>query len=425
MRSGWRTWGTAFIALTVLGGAGSGPLLGSDPPPAAKVEPLPRRVEPNPHQAVRMLAALQERIADGSSEALATMGDLSREIGKRLAAFDASVWDDARYREVLLKYVLSGGEPGLVKELIARKKFKEEERRLARGVVAYVYGDRPQAASALAGIDPRGLSPSLGGHVALLTAVLLADENPRRALELCNESRLLSPGTLVEEAALRLTIELAITTGDLATFKAAVMRHMRRFPNSLYSRVIDLRIARVLAAHRYNAAGDARLLSVLSNPHLPIERRQFLFSELADAGLRAANKEMAGIGARYLRAVVTSSSPAMAKSKAIEAAVAVLTRKSSQADKLIDETVAAKPEKDVLALLGELETLSAIINAPPQKIDLNAESVREVQDPSPPMPSDQVGSIRDTTIAARIEETIVKAEAKFSTVEKLLSEAGS
>ena len=50
---------------------------------------------------------------------------------------------------------------------------------------------------------------------------MLAADEPQEALALLDEARLLSPGTLVEEAALRRSIALAAALGDAKRFALA------------------------------------------------------------------------------------------------------------------------------------------------------------------------------------------------------------
>ncbi|TIV45467.1 MAG: chemotaxis protein MotC, partial [Mesorhizobium sp.] len=89
---------------------------------------------------------------------------------------------------------------------------------IAKGVVAYLNGRPANAIEMLKPIDPMSVPPDIGAFLALVKGSLLAADDPAQALALLDEARLLSPGTLVEEAALRRSVGIAAAQGDAARF---------------------------------------------------------------------------------------------------------------------------------------------------------------------------------------------------------------
>jgi chemotaxis protein MotC len=355
----------APMLVGLLAGAGPPPSHAPEPPPTVKAEPLPQRGTPNPIQTVRVFAALQERIVNGSSEALQSQAGLAREIGGRLLKFDAEVWKDARNREAAIRFTLMGGDPSVIEELEGKKVFEQAEAALVRGAIAFAYGDRKVAEAQLGSINPRAVSPGLGGYVALIMAALVGGNDPLKALGFCDEARLLSPGTAVEEAALRLSIELAIVASQPSRFDAAVTHHLRRFPNSLYAQTIDPRIARVLSARKMKPSLEARPLAAIVDEGLPAERRRHLLEEIIKAALRGGAAPTAAFAARHLRPL-TSERPQLASlCLAAEAALAIFEGKRAEARALVAEAEREGPAKELSALFGELRALIAMIEAPP------------------------------------------------------------
>ncbi|TGQ47026.1 chemotaxis protein MotC, partial [Mesorhizobium sp. M1C.F.Ca.ET.210.01.1.1] len=92
---------------------------------------------------------------------------------------------------------------------------------IAKGVIGYLNGRPGEAIEALRPIDPMTQPSDLGAFLALVKGSLLATDQPTAALMLLDEAKLLSPGTLVEEAALRRSVGIAVTQGDAARFALA------------------------------------------------------------------------------------------------------------------------------------------------------------------------------------------------------------
>lgn len=414
MRRGRRA-SAASMATLAAALAGAGPPPAKAPPePAVKAEPLPERAVPNPIQTVRVFSALQERIVNGSIEALRSQAGLAREIGSHLLKFDAAAWKDTRNREAAIKFALMGGDPRVIEELEAKKTFEGVEATLANGALAFAYGDRKQAEADFRSIDPRSLTPGVGAYVALITAVLVGPSDPLKALALCDEARLLSPSTAVEEAALRLTIELAILANAASRFDAAVVRHLRRFPNSLYAQTIDTRVARVLAARNPKLNANSSPLIAIASDDIPAERRLGLLTELTKAALRGGSAEMAAIAAGQLRTLATDDAALVDLCRAAETAFALLSGRRTEARVLLAEPVSDAASTEVKALIGELRALLAMIEEPPKAAP---------QSPVQASVGRQAEPSQDRF--ARFAELAKQVETVLGDADKLLRKAGS
>lgn len=203
-----------------------------------------------PYQMVRSLQLVQDRIADGDHAALPMQRKLLEMVDTRLRASTGEEFDDRRNVQALMIYAMSGGNPSTVLESLSRLDLEEDDRTAGIGVLAYLKGDVAQAREAMAGIDPEARPPELAAFLALVKGSVLASESPAQSIALLDKARLLAPGTLVEEAALRRTVALAVTQGDAPKFVSTSEQYARRFLRSPYATqfaeafvagVIDLR----------------------------------------------------------------------------------------------------------------------------------------------------------------------------------------
>jgi chemotaxis protein MotC len=188
-----------------------------------------------PYQLVRTLQSLQNEAAAGNRAAHAAQGKLLRDLEQAMTAQPAEVWDDPRNTRAAVQYVLSGGQPGVLADLVRRGEPAGLPKGLAEGALAYVMGDSGQARSLLGSLDPASLHESLAGHLALVQATLILRNDQKRALQLLDQARLLAPGSLVEEGALRRAVFIAAEINDLDRLEKATAQYMRRFDRSVYA----------------------------------------------------------------------------------------------------------------------------------------------------------------------------------------------
>lgn len=204
-----------------------------------------------PFQLVRTLQAMQDDMAGGSAAALAGQRALLQRMEEEFADADPLVWQDRRNSRALVAYTLGGGRPVTLRRLLASATPPDGDEALMRGALAFVEGDEATARRYLTDIDPRSLPASLGGQLALAQAALLVGQNPQGALLLLDTARLLAPGTLVEEAALRRQIFVASELDDLARFETLSGQYLRRFRRSVYAGNFRRRFAAALSRMKF------------------------------------------------------------------------------------------------------------------------------------------------------------------------------
>ncbi|TWA98791.1 chemotaxis protein [Bradyrhizobium stylosanthis] len=225
--------------------------------PLALAEPGPAPRSSEPYELVRALQAVQDGIANGDTAAHGSHIALIRQVGEKFLAADASVWSNPQNGQAVVIYLLSGGAPQLVRKL-PRDKMSVDSR-LFDGALAYVEGRQDDARDLLKDVKPRTLPSGLGGQVALVQGALFARTEASLAIERLDDARLLLPGTLVEEAALRREILLVGQAEDFDKFEFLTQAYVRHYRNSIY-------------------AGDfwQRFSSGLTQSNLALDERRFV-----------------------------------------------------------------------------------------------------------------------------------------------------
>ncbi|MBR0904998.1 chemotaxis protein [Bradyrhizobium liaoningense] len=186
-----------------------------------------------PYELVRSLQAVQDGIANGDTAAHGNHLALIRQVGEKFLAADAGVWSNPQNGQAVVIYLLSGGAPQLVRKL-PRDRMNIDER-LFNGALAYVEGRQEEARELLKDVKPRAIPSGLGGQVALVQGALFARSEASFAIERLDDARLLLPGTLVEEAALRREILLVGQAEDFDKFEFLTLAYIRHYRNSIYA----------------------------------------------------------------------------------------------------------------------------------------------------------------------------------------------
>ena len=186
-----------------------------------------------PYELVRALQTVQDGIANGDTAAHGSHIALIRQIGEKFLAADPGVWSNPQNGQAVIIYLLSGGGPQVVRKL-PRDKLNVDER-LFDGALAYVEGRQDEARELLKDVKPRTLPSGLGGQVALVQGALFARAEASLAIERLDDARLLLPGTLVEEAALRREILLVGQAEDFDKFEFLTLAYIRHYRNSVYA----------------------------------------------------------------------------------------------------------------------------------------------------------------------------------------------
>jgi chemotaxis protein MotC len=328
-----------------------------------------------PFQLVRSLRATQDQIAQGDAAAHAGQRKHLADIAAQLVNANAKAWNDPKNARAAVIYVLSGGDPGVLRGLRDLGALQGVDENTVKGALAYGEG-RNAEAEALLGIDARSLDPTIGGHIALVQSVLTTKKDANKALAFLDEARLLSPGTLVEEAALRRQTFLVAATGALDKFEMLSRRYLRRFGSSVYANSFRRQFAAEVANQKYDSDPErlARLEVVLGS--LSSADQRDIYLTIAEEGIARGKVELTRLAARDASRLTEDGSVERSRARLYEGAALIVTEqfeKGFAALKRIDRTRLGPADAELLDAAASL-----------------ASEVRRW-----PEPSDTVGSLQD------------------------------
>ena len=190
--------------------------------------------EPPALDLVRSLTRVQDRIVAGDREALAMQGRLLTLADEAIGTIPPSDVHHENNVKALIAYGLSGGNPNTLDRQLKVLGEDDHLAVLGRGLVAYMRGQHEEAIRDLAPFDAMAMDPEIGAPLALLQGSLQVHEHPDEALALFDKARLLAPGTIVEESALRRSIAEHVRLGDTQAFLDTARRYAQRFIRSPY-----------------------------------------------------------------------------------------------------------------------------------------------------------------------------------------------
>ena len=188
-----------------------------------------------PYQIVRSLELVQDRLAGGDHASQPMQRKLLEMIDARFATREGSRFENELNRRALLVYAMSGGNPVTVEAALGRLGKDDPNRKLGESILFYVNGKPKEAIDAFASVDPMAYTPGIAMYLALVKGSMLAEVEPRKALAMLDRARLLAPGTLVEEAALRRSIAVATRLGDAQRFLRLSEQYVRTYLRSPYA----------------------------------------------------------------------------------------------------------------------------------------------------------------------------------------------
>jgi chemotaxis protein MotC len=191
-------------------------------------------LDAEPYKLVRSLQRVQDEIADGDKSALGMQRELTKLIDKSFARLDRSEFADPKNARALISYAMLGGNPATLEAHLTDLGHKEDEFvRLAVAILIYQKGGARVAESRLKDADPLRAGGLFGASLALVRGLVTRDDDKARAD--FDTARLLAPGTLIEEAALRRLMTIHRRRQDPVSFLRVSSRYARRFVASPYA----------------------------------------------------------------------------------------------------------------------------------------------------------------------------------------------
>lgn len=218
--------------------------------PAGEGHPAPEFAKtrgPAPFDIIRTIQFLQDQVSRGNGRAIRVQAALLRRFGPVFLAADGSVWKDGRNRRAAVLFVLSGGPPDVLRRLLQAGQLENDPEALFQGALAYVQNDLEKAQKLLSSVDLAGMEPGLAAHLHLVLGQMQQSKDPDSAIRNLDQARLLAPGGLIEEAALRMEVLIAEGKGEPAVADRLARQYFDRYARSSYSANFEARFAAVYA----------------------------------------------------------------------------------------------------------------------------------------------------------------------------------
>ncbi len=228
-----------------------------------------------PYKMIRSLQYVQDTVVLGDHSAMEMQRFLLGTIDERLRTADPSIFDDPRNVDAALVYAMSGGNPQTLEYLIRKDVGGHFDPRLTDALRGYLSGRGSQSVKSLAEIFPEYKRSRVGPYLALVSANSVMRKDPKLALDYFDWARLVAPGTIVEEAALRRSIYVASEADWVDKSMAYANRYARRYLRSPYaSQFADLFVK--LAVDHFDEIKEEDILEVLSFMDVPRQREVYL-----------------------------------------------------------------------------------------------------------------------------------------------------
>jgi chemotaxis protein MotC len=243
-----------------------------------------------PYSMVRSLQFVQDAVARGDHSAAEMQRFLLTTIDSRLKSAPMSIFKDSRNVDAALVYAMSGGNPATLEHLVARDVDGNFDNRVADALRKYLDGRGTMIAGGIAKMVDEYRGQPIGAYIALITGNVTIPIDPVKALDYYDIARFEAPGTLIEEAALRRSLAIAIHEGDAARAFGYANKYARRYLFSPYaSQFADLVVS--LTVQRFGEVGIEMVeetLGLLDEP-----RQQEVYLRLARMAAVAGKDDLA------------------------------------------------------------------------------------------------------------------------------------
>ncbi len=194
-----------------------------------------------PFKMVRSLQFVQDSVVLGDHSAGEMQRHLLALIDRRLRTADQTVFSDKRNVEAALIYAMSGGNPETLALLLRGEAGAFFHADLAETLTTYFTGNSEKASKNLTRLLREFKGSPIESYLTLVAANVTAARNPEAALKLFDWARLLAPGTIIEESALRRATHIASKAGMVERAMNNAERYVRRYLHSPYaSQFVDI-----------------------------------------------------------------------------------------------------------------------------------------------------------------------------------------
>jgi chemotaxis protein MotC len=215
------------------------------------------------YELVRDLTSAQNRMATGDAAAGQLTSNIMGEIERRLPEVTASQWKVPKNDTAAAIYLLSGGSARTMRRVYSAGTFANDSNALIQASLAYAEGRSREANALLGKIDGSSYPYTLKGHILLVRGGLLVGVDDTNAMRLLEQARLLMPGSLVEEAALRREIGIVDPVANANKLLLLCERYSGSYRSSPFAAQFWIELAKL--ARRAPAQLDMRNRAILDS----------------------------------------------------------------------------------------------------------------------------------------------------------------
>ena len=253
-----------------------------------------------PYKVVRSLQYVQDSVVQGDHSASEMQRHLLKIVDENLRSASQETFEDRRNVEAAFIYAMSGGNPETLVLLVEKDVEERFDRRLAAALHSYFSGSPEAARPVFQKMLPEFADGRMGAYLMLVTANVVAAKNEQEAMRLFDWARLLAPGTIIEESALRRATHIASRTGDIDRALDNAERYVRRFLHSPYaSQFVDIFVyAIVYHSQSVDRERAEYILSLMDRP-----RQREIYLRMARMGTIAGKEDIALLAASRAEAL--------------------------------------------------------------------------------------------------------------------------
>jgi chemotaxis protein MotC len=262
-------------------------------------QPLQSRAQQSPdslepYQMLRSLQFVQDSVVMGDHSAGEMQRFMLGTIDRRLRTINSKVFDDPRNVDAALIYAMSGGNPATLEYLVSRDTAGNFDTRVADVLRKYLSGRGLLVANSLSTMVPEYKEQRIGAYLALVAGNVMIAKDPKQALGFYDWARLIAPGTIVEEAALRRSVAVAVEGDHVDEAMSYSRRYARRFTHSPYAgQFADLFVQ--LVVKNFGRITEEDIESALE--FMDDDRAQEVYLRIARQATINGNAALAGMAA--------------------------------------------------------------------------------------------------------------------------------
>jgi len=260
--------------------------------PVSRAQTVDETLEP--YRMLRSLQFVQDTVVRGDHSAADMQRFMLGTIDERLRTADPQVFQDTRNVDAALIYAMSGGNPATLEFLVARDIDGNFDNRISDALRKYLSGKGTLISKTLGDIATEYRDDKIGPYLALVAGNVTLTQDPAAALKFYDWARLTAPGTIVEEAALRRSLAVALDAKIVDKASIYANGYARRFLYSPYaSQFADL-FVRFVVEH-YEVLKVEDIEATLG--YMDIDRRREVYLRVAREAAIAGRKDLATMAA--------------------------------------------------------------------------------------------------------------------------------